>query len=251
MNNDNTLIFIGDIHSQHQRLEKALSWCAENFENCYYCFLGDIFDSRMDNHEKNYPPFSDSRLTYWLVKDTIKHSKGVVLQSNHQDKLRRWLNHYLYNGHKKNPVTVNYGLDYTIKQFVEPLTIEEKIELYDWLLNLPYHVVLKSYDLVHNYHISFLCSHAYFNMAAASLSEPSGRHKQEALYGLLDRDNKRVDWWSLDEPISFYDSPAVRIAGHYHILYKGKNQRVIDSGCGSTGGQLCIHIPSYGLYQEF
>jgi len=249
MKDNQTLIFISDVHSQHQKLESAIVWCCQEFSDPYFCFLGDIFDSRLDNHEKNYPPYSDSVATFWLVKNALLN--GVLIQSNHQDKLRRWLHHHLNSPEKKNPVTVNYGLNYTLSQLVEPLTIEEKWELHDWLVNLPYHIVLNSYDLIHNSQISFLCSHAYFNIAAANFSEPSSRHKQEALYGLLDRDNKRVDWWSSDEPIYFYDSPAVRIAGHYHVNFKGKNQRVIDSGCGSTGGYLCVHIPAYGLYQEF
>lgn len=252
MKDNQTLIFVSDVHSQHQKLESALTWCTENFENCYYCYLGDIFDSRLDNHEKNYPPFSDSRITYWLVRDTIKYNEGVLLQSNHQDKLRRWLHHNLTNPEKKNPVTVNYGLDYTLAQFVEPMTIEEKWDLHDWIVELPYHVVIESYDLQHDCQTSFLCSHAYFN-TAVNLENPSKKHKQEALYGLLDESNQRVDWWSQDNPVLFYGKTQeyVRVAGHYHLVSRGLYNRVIDAGCGSTAGSLCVHIPAYGLYQEF
>lgn len=251
MKDNQTLVLVSDIHSQHQQLEAALIWCAEQFGNCYYCYLGDIFDPRLDNHEKNYPPFSDSRITYWLVRDTIKYGEGVVLQSNHQDKLLRWIKHDLA-GTTPNPVTVNSGLQYTISQFINHLTIEEKGEIHDWLAALPYHVVIDSYDLLHDSQTSFLCSHAYFN-TAANLQNPSKKHKQEALYGLLDDNNQRVDWWSSDNPISFYGlAPnAVRVAGHYHINFRGVNNRVIDSGCGSTSGSLCVHVPAYGLYQEF
>lgn len=249
MKNNQTLVLVGDVHSQHQKLEAAIVWCCQELENPYFCLLGDIWDARLDNHEKNYPPYSDPATTFWLVKNALLN--GVLLQSNHQEKLLRWLKHHL-GGAKSNPVTVNYGLQYTITQFIDKLTIEEKQEMHDWLASLPYHVVLESYDLLQDTQTSFLCSHAYFN-TAANLQNPSKKHKQEALYGLLDDDNNRVDWWSSDDPISFYGlSPnTVRVAGHYHVLAKGVNQRVIDAGCGSTGGSLCIHVPAYNIYKEF
>ena len=249
MKDNQTLIIIGDIHSQHQRLEAAIVWCCQEFANPYFCLLGDVWDARLDNHEKNYPPYSDPAATFWLVKNALL--SGVLLQSNHQDKLKRYLAHDLA-GTTPNPVTVNSGLQYTIAQFINHLTVEEKQEIHDWLAALPYHVVIDSYDLQHDSMTSFLCSHAYFN-TAANLQNPSKRHKQEALYGLLDDDNKRVDWWSDDNPISFYGlaENAVRVAGHYHEVFRGKNQRVIDGGCGSTGGVLTIHVPAYNLWQEF
>lgn len=256
MKDNQTLVIIGDTHSQHQRLEAALEWIESEFfyfgqEYPLICFLGDLLDSRLDNHEKNYPPHSDPQRTFSMVRELVDNTDSVLLQSNHQDKLKRYLAHDLA-GTTPNPVTVNSGLQYTISQFIDHLTIEEKQGLHDWLGALPYHVVIGSYDLLHDSQTSFLCSHAYFN-TAANQQNPSKRHKQEALYGLLDDDNKRVDWWSDDNPISFYGlaENAVRVAGHYHEVFRGKNQRVIDGGCGSTGGVLTIHVPAYNLYQEF
>ena len=250
---DKVLCLISDIHSQHRKLQDALDWIKSEYpsESTQLVFLGDCWDSRLDNHEKNYPPYSDPLQTYIIVRNCVEEHGDILLQSNHQDKLLRFLKHDLA-GTKPNPVTVNYGLQYTITQFIDTLTIEEKVEIYDWLAALPYHVVIDSYDLQHDSMTSFLCSHAYFN-TAANLQNPSKRHKQEALYGLLDDDNKRVDWWSDDNPISFYGlSPnAVRVGGHYHLVAKGLNQRVLDGGCGSTGGSLAIHIPAYNLWQEF
>ena len=248
---DKTVCFISDIHSQHIKLESALSWISESFDNPHCIFLGDIMDSRLDNHEHNYPPYSNPKVAFEMVQYTVLAGEGVLLQSNHQEKLQRFLEHHLA-GTKPNPVTVNYGLNYTISQFIDHLTVEEKQDLHGWLAALPYHVVIDSYDLQHDSITSFLCSHAYFN-TAANLQQPSKRHKQEALYGLLDDDNKRVDWWSDDNPISFYGfaENAVRVAGHYHVNFQGLNNRVIDSGCGSTGGSLCIHVPAYGIYKEF
>ena len=243
--------FVGDIHSQHQRLEAAIDWISESFENFQIILLGDCFDPRLDNHEKNYPPYSDSRETYRLIRNRPEMDSSILLQSNHQEKLQRYLRHHLA-GTTPNPVTVNSGLQYTISQFIDHLTIEEKQEIHDWLAGLPYHVVIDSYDLQHDSMASFLCSHAYFN-TAANLQNPSKRHKQEALYGLLDDDNKRVDWWSDDNPISFYGlaENAVRVGGHYHLVHRGLYNRVIDGGCGSTNGSLCVHIPAYNLWQEF
>lgn len=247
MKNNRTLVFVSDVHSQHEKLRSSLVWCQEELGSCYFCFLGDLFDPRLDDYEQNQPPYSDSRITHWLVKDAIKFDGGVVLQSNHQDKLRRWLHHLLVAQTSPNPVQMN---PYTTRYFVDELLIEEKWALYKWLCCLPHHVVLKSYDLKHDTEVSFLCSHAYFN-TTANIQKPSKEHKQEAIYGLLRDNKKRLDWWTDDTPFSFYGQPAVRIAGHYHTLYKGINQRVIDTNCGSTGGSLCVHIPAYGIYKEF
>ncbi len=251
MKENQTLVIIGDTHSQHQKIEAFFTWCEKEITNPYYVWLGDIMDSRLDNYEKNYSPYSDPKASFEMVRYTVLMGNGVLLQSNHQEKLQRWLGHDIA-GTKSNPVTVKYGLQYTIEQFINALTIEERQELHDWLSSLPYHVVIDSYDLQHDTQTSFLCSHAYFN-TAANLQNPSKKHKQEALYGLLDDDNKRVDWWSDDNPITFYGfSPnAVRVGGHYHLVHRGLNQRVLDAGCGSTSGQLCVHIPAYGLYQLF
>ena len=246
---DKTIIFVGDLHSQHQRLGEALDWISETFNYYQLVFLGDVLDSRLDNHEKNYPPYSDPKKTFEIVRDLVDNECAILLQSNHQDKLRRWLGHHL-EGKQYNPVTTNQGLCYTISQFVDKLTIEEKEDLRQWLSALPYHVVVDSYDLLQDTVISFLCSHAYFNVKA-NLQTPSKAHQQEALYGLLIENNNRVDWWSSDSVVGYYDRPAARIAGHYHVNFQGKNQRVIDSGSGSTGGTLCVHVPAYGLYKEF
>jgi hypothetical protein len=248
---DKVVCFVSDIHSQHRKLQDALDWIKGEYppESTQLVFLADCWDSRLDDHEKNYPPYSDPLQTYLIIKNCVEQHGDILLQSNHQEKLMRWLKHHLV-GTRPNPVKVNYGLDYTISQFINTLTIEEKKEIHNWLSGLPYHVVIESYDLQHDTTVSFLCSHAYFNIKT-NLEQPSKHHKQEALYGLLDRDNKRVDWWSSDEPLSFYGLPAVRVAGHYHILSCGKHQRVIDTGCGNTGGSLCVHVPAYGLYQEF
>lgn len=256
MKDNQTLVLVSDIHSQHQKLEAALEWIESEFfyfgqEYPLICFLGDLLDSRLDNHEKNYPPHSDPQCTFSMVRELVDNTDSVLLQSNHQEKLQRFLKHHLA-GTKPNPVTVNYGLNYTISQFIDHLTVEEKQDLHGWLAALPYHVVIDSYDLQHDSITSFLCSHAYFN-TAANLQQPSKRHKQEALYGLLDDDNKRVDWWSDDNPISFYGlaENAVRVGGHYHLVHRGLHNRVLDAGCGSTGGSLCIHVPAYGIYKEF
>lgn len=251
MKNNQTLVLVGDIHSQHQKLEAVLTWCEDQFDNPYYIWLGDIMDSRLDNHEHNYPPYSNPKVAFEMVQYTVLAGEGVLLQSNHQEKLQRWLKHDL-TGTKPNPVKVNYGLDYTLSQFINTLTVEEKQEIHDWLAGLPYHVVIDSYDLQHDSMASFLCSHAYFN-TAANLQNPSKKHKQEALYGLLDDDNNRVDWWSSDDPISFYGlSPnTVRVAGHYHLVAKGLNNRVLDGGCGSSNGSLVIHVPAFNIYKEF
>lgn len=244
-------IFIGDIHSQHRKLQDALEWVKSEFssESTQLIFLGDCWDSRLDNYEKNYPPYSDPLQTYILIKKCVESHSSILLQSNHQDKLRRWLRWDL-EGKKPNPVVPKEGLQYTISQFVDHLTIEEKVDLFEWLSALPYHSIINCYDSQHQQLMTFLCSHAYFNIET-NVEQPCEKHKDQALYGLLTRDKKRVRWWQDDSPISFYGQSAIRIVGHHHEVFKGKYQRVVDGGCGSTGGVLTIHIPEFDLWQDF
>ena len=68
---------IGDVHSDAIKLEKAFNYAQEH--NLKIILLGDLFDSRCD--------YSDSIGVYELVKN----SSAIVLQSNHQEKLIRYL----------------------------------------------------------------------------------------------------------------------------------------------------------------
>lgn len=239
---------MGDCHSQHYKVQEALSWLESEYPDYHLICLGDIFDSRLDNLEKNYPPYSDPTVVYQIFKQLVDQGH-ILLQSNHQDKLKRWLRWDL-EGKKPNSVEPKQGLQYTLSQFVNNLTVEEKANLYQWLFDLPHHVVIDSYDFQHDQTMTFLCGHGYFN-TAVNIEQPSEKHKDQALYGILTKDKKRVAFWEDDSPLSFYGRPAIRVVGHHHQLWKGLYNRVIDGGCGSTGGSLCVHIPAYNLWQEF
>jgi DNA integrity scanning protein DisA with diadenylate cyclase activity len=68
---------IGDVHSDAKKLKRALDYAKEH--ELKVILLGDLFDSRCD--------YSDSVKVYELVKN----SGAIVLQSNHQEKLIRYL----------------------------------------------------------------------------------------------------------------------------------------------------------------
>ena len=75
---------IGDIHSQIEKLDNALAYIEANTDdNTLAVFLGDLFDSR--------GTFSESVEVYNLVRAFQRKYGAVVLNSNHQDKLRRHL----------------------------------------------------------------------------------------------------------------------------------------------------------------
>jgi len=92
-------VLIGDIHSQADKLEKALSFIHQNIQNSRVIFLGDIFDSKND--------YSDSHLVYKLVREAEKSLNAITIQSNHQDKLVRYL--------RGDSVELNNGLDKTVE----------------------------------------------------------------------------------------------------------------------------------------
>ena len=70
-------VLIGDVHSQSQNMNRAVSWIDKNVENPHIIQLGDLFDSRNS--------FSDSVGVYKTIQQL--GDKITVIQSNHQWKL--------------------------------------------------------------------------------------------------------------------------------------------------------------------
>ena len=226
-------VLIGDIHSQADKLENALNYIRQCIENPCVVFLGDIFDSRCE--------YSDSKLVYSLVRDAEKNLNGIVLQSNHQDKLIRYL--------KGNKVQLLGGLDRTIQDIIGGRISQEV--LYKWLLGHAFGVVFKDSEGT-----EYRCAHSYFNSEIQIqeytthylVKTLSRKHKHQFLYGITDSDGTRTMWWENDNSYQNY----VRVAGHYHTVYTNLHNKslVIDSGCGSVGGKLTIFdVNSKNLHQ--
>ena len=74
-------LLIGDIHSQGSPLAKALEFARER--SLTPIFLGDLFDSRCDN--------SDTLYVYNQVRSAVKRLGAIALNSNHQVRLRNFL----------------------------------------------------------------------------------------------------------------------------------------------------------------
>lgn len=197
---------IGDLHSQADKLEKALKYC--DSIGATPILLGDIFDSRCE--------YSDSYSTYCILSD---REDVVILRSNHQDKLERYL--------KGNNVTLNQGLEKTVSELQN---VDSNI-LLNWLESFPYIFSFKSNNKQYN------CAHAYYHSSIINYEELTPWQKKLALYGPRLEGNIRRQWWMEDE-----EKDWCRVAGHYHTIYITDNSIVLDGHCGS-GGFLPVFIP--------
>lgn len=221
-------ILIGDVHSQAAKLDNALSYIAnKSSERSLVIFLGDLFDSRCGT--------SDSAEVYGLVRSFQDSYGAVVLNSNHQDKLRRFLS--------GNPVAINRvpELGRSIREFEESNI--DRDELLKWLESCPYGYIFKDADLR-----EYRCAHAYFpSWVGGPIDERHGREilgedlvrkaKDLMLYGKTDHvTRQRIYWWEDDRTF-----PWVRVAGHYHCVHISDSALVLDGCCGNEGGQLPVY----------
>ena len=224
------LCFIGDVHSQYDKLQNAVDY-AET-QSLRIIFLGDLFDSRCK--------YSDSINVFNLVYDCIRNGH-LCVNSNHQDKLIRHL--------KGNQVLLNNGLDITVNEFID--SNFDKNHLLEFLTSLPYGIVCKN-----SFGKEFRIAHAYFpnsieipeydDFYFVYGNEISRKTKKNMIYGPLDQERKRVLWWEN----SRVDQNFIRVSGHYHKVYVDNYSVVIDSGCGS-GGCLSLYNADTGCIKEF
>ena len=226
-------VLIGDIHSQADKLEDALSFIKENIQNARVVFLGDIFDSKNS--------YSDSYAVYNLVREAEKELNAITIQSNHQDKLIRYF--------KGNKVELNNGMDKTISDFIQYDV--SFTDMYEWLIRQAFGIAFRD-----EYGIEFRCAHAYFspevqiqNYEDQYLVKAITRHqKHEFLYGLQDSKKNRVNWWELDNS----ENSFIRVSGHYKTIYTNLENKslVLDSCCGDVEGKLSIfNVNSRTIHQ--
>ena len=215
---------IGDVHSQPGPLLEAL-------DHCYYnkltpILLGDLFDSRCDT--------SDSVAVYKAVRDAQSSFPGmVVLRSNHQDKLERYL--------KGNNVRIFQDLRQTLSDFEEG-GIDTKGELLPWLLSFPYGIVFRD-----SAGMEYRCSHACFPSQLEVpeyddrylVKEATRKERDLMMFGpsypTPGGPNERVFWWN-KEP----NRTWVRVAGHYHAVHISDYNLVLD---GQMGGSSRDPVP--------
>lgn len=226
-------VLIGDVHSQAKNLENALNFIQKNIENARVIFLGDLFDSKNS--------YSDSLGVYQLVREAEKSLNAIVLQSNHQDKLIRYL--------RGNQIHLSNGLDKTVSELFNSIQLDE---LYNWLIHQPFGIVFRDND-----NLEFRCAHAYFSDDVVVYDYSNEyfiwalrkEQKHQFLYGIRDLKKNRIEWWKkTNKPQSF-----IRVSGHYKNLTINLNNKsiVLDSHCGDLDGKLSIYDVNMKRLHQF
>ncbi len=208
-------ILVGDVHSQYIELSSIIT--KTFYANTHYIFLGDLFDSRVD--------YSDSVNVYQCIREL--GDRCTVVQSNHQDKLNRYI--------KGNSVNTDW-IHPTIADFNNQFDDEFK----SWLDSLPYGVVVnvnnKQYRISHAYFPQSVEVNITDELTLVYGDSLTKTQKSLMLYGKRQQFNgvnARVPWWDEEEQKDW-----VRVAGHYHLLHIDHNSIVLDGSCGDEGGIL-------------
>lgn len=217
---------IGDIHSQFDKMAEASEYAVKN--GYTPVFLGDLFDSRNGK--------SESLEVYLHARRLEKEVGAVVIASNHQDKLRRFL-----SGH---PIDLNQSPE--LVSTIQDLSGVDPDELLDWLTNLPFGFVFVEDGK------EYRCSHAYFSSLVkipetrpykVGYKDLTKKTRSWMLYGKRNKDGSRLYWWNRANP-----NPWVRVAGHYHnvTIEIENNNLVLDGCCGDWHGELPLYLVDKG-----
>ena len=219
---------IGDIHSQYRPLWEALAYCQNNA--LIPVILGDVFDSRCD--------FSDSVGVYQLLKYAQKEQGAIVLRSNHQDKLERYI--------RGNNVYVSPELGRTLEDFAAAEIPSSEVG--QWLEAMPYGFCFRDSS-----NQEYRCAHAYFPSwlevpdyeQSHMIFDVPKKAKSLMMYGPNSKEGKgRVFWWEKPSERSW-----VRVAGHYHVVHSNETSLVLDAGCGGVKRSwFCEEPPALVLW---
>lgn len=223
---------ISDVHSQAHLLKLALDYCSNH--NLTPLFLGDLFDSRVEN--------SDSVSVYQQVKTQIEKNSAICIQSNHQNKLLRYI--------KGNSVYVGEDLQKTLNDFKEAnIDLEE---VYEFLNTMPYGVVFKDknqkeYRVAHAYFSSRIEVPEYEDFCLIYEDRLNKSTKSVMLYGPIERENRsRIEWWKNNKTQDY-----IMVSGHYHITCINENSIVLDPECGSSEGALGLYDVNSKVLKKF
>jgi hypothetical protein len=223
---------ISDVHSQAHLLKEALDYCKNH--NLTALFLGDLFDSRVSN--------SDSVSVYHQVKEQVEHNSAICIQSNHQNKLIRYI--------KGNNVYMGEDLEKTLNDF-SAANIDLK-EVYNFLNPMPYGVVFKDknqieYRVAHAYFSSRIDVFDYEDFTLIFEDKLNRSIKSTMLYGPIDKvDQKRIEWWKNNRNRDY-----VLVSGHYHNVFIDDHSIVLDPECGSYGGSLGLYDVNNKVLKKF
>jgi cell fate (sporulation/competence/biofilm development) regulator YmcA (YheA/YmcA/DUF963 family) len=223
---------ISDVHSQAQPLKLALEYCSNH--NLTPLFLGDLFDARIEN--------TDSVSVYHQVKEQIENNSAICIQSNHQNKLLRYL--------KGNNVFIGDDLQRTLDDFKKAnISLEE---VYEFLNTMPYGVVFKDknqveYRVAHAYFSSRIDVPEYEDFCLIYENRLNKSTKSTMLYGPIQREEKqRIEWWKNNRTRDY-----VLVSGHYHTVCINENSIVLDPECGSPDGALGLYDVNNKVLKRF
>jgi hypothetical protein len=224
--------FISDVHSQAHLLKLALEYCSNH--NLTPLFLGDLFDTRVEN--------SDSVSVYFQVKEQIENNSAICIQSNHQNKLLRHI--------KGNNVFIGEDLQATLNDFEKAnISLED---LYEFLNAMPYGVVFRDknqteYRVAHAYFSSKIEIPQYQNYHLIFEDQLNRSIKSTMIYGPIDRESRnRIEWWKNNRNYDY-----VMVAGHYHTTCINENSIVLDPECGSPEGALGLYDVNNKVLKKF
>jgi len=217
---------IGDLHSQLEPLTQVIQYCHEH--NLTPVFLGDVFDSRCST--------SDSVAIYDVLRFAQRNMGAVILRSNHQDKLERYL--------KNHSIVLSAELVQTLNDFAESSVSPD--EVLGWLDSMPYVFCFRD-----SKGQEYRCSHAMVPSwleipeyeESVEIHDVTKRVKQLCMYGDF-HEGERKFWWERDTKREW-----IRVAGHYHVVHTSDKNLVLDGGCGGhQRSWFCQEPPVLVLY---
>lgn len=264
---------IGDVHSQSTRLHSALDFCYTN--NLCPIFLGDIFDSRCDNSDSVgvYRMIREAELKLnaivlqsnhqnkfirWLKGNKIFPNNGLettiddflignygVLTTSHVEKqeLLDWLENLPYGVIFRDKNLQEYRAAHAYFPSYATKIVDSMKE------NLSKSTICHKASYGGNAYLTFNESDFFeYEGIQPTVTNPKTPKKSfrsirdKMIYGptkyIGTGENLRIPWWTEESTRNW-----VMCAGHYHVVSVDMEKKsiVLDGGCGSEGGHLCLY----------
>lgn len=230
MNTKQKYVVIGDVHGDFKALEKLLyivgvircnksnTWIS--IKNYKVILLGDLNDYRFDS------PLYSSWKCLKIGIELCQSNIGIVLHSNHHERLLKYFN-------SSNNSSVNKNLFKTVQELQSVCSNDIEI-LKEWLSTRP---------LTYSFSINnklYSCVHAYYPKDNVFKDNPN-EYKTLCINGIRNKQGKRILWWEYPE---YIDNQRIVLCGHYHVFINTPNVIVLDGQCGIySKGVLIGYIP--------
>jgi len=219
-------LLVGDIHSQGAPLAKVLEYAKK--ASLRPIFLGDVFDSRCST--------SNSVYVYNKVRLAEEELNAVTLNSNHQVRLRNFLNDRLEDEEYTSETWR------TLREFKESGV--DIHELKEWLKSKPSGFAFRDSDgRLHG------CAHAYFPQKWINQMKEEPQmfyttcedEEEAVVWGPYSLSRRRIKWWNRNKNRSW-----TRCAGHYHRVVVNDSSIILDANSGFPDGK----VPAYDVTKK-